>query len=297
MKTKSQFLSIALTAVCLEALLPASRGQIVGYLPVPIVAGYNFVANPFDTADNTLTSVVSPSSPPIGTAVYLWNVTNQQYDAPAIYLANGWSANFSVPPGTGFVVSSVSSWTLTFTGTLLQGTRTHLYAGSSKFSLLASDFAASETLTGPNMTFPGLDGENVFLYDRARRNFSNAFTYYTGYGWFDPGGTFGAAGPVINIAQSFFAQNLGASTTWVQTYGGFAPQPASQSGLKASIQGIHAAGSKVILSILNPEGTPYTVQYSADRSLWTILAANLTGTTWTGPVPDGPQGFYRLTNP
>ena len=133
MITKSKFFSIVLTVICLEALLPAGRCQIYGYLTIPMVGGYNFVANPFDTADNTLASVVSLSSPPVGTAVYLWDEANQQYAAPSLLTTNGWSANFSVPPGTGFVISSTSSWTLTLTGIVLEGTRTHFYAGTNKF--------------------------------------------------------------------------------------------------------------------------------------------------------------------
>lgn len=297
MKTKSHFLCIALTVIILEALLPAGRCQIYGYLTVPIIAGYNFVANPFATADNTLNSVVSPSSPPVGTAVYLWDVASQQYAAPSLFSANGWSANFSVPPATGFVISSTSSWTLTLTGIVLEGTRTHFYAGTNKFSLLASYFPTTEALTGPNMTFPGLEGENVFLYDSAKRSFSDAFTYYAGYGWFDPDGAFGTSGLVIGIAQPFFAQNPGPSTNWVQTYVNSGSQRISQSTSKASIQSVHAGGGKVILSILNSGEAAYGVQFSADSFLWTTLAANQTGTTWTGPVPGGPQGFYRLTNP
>jgi hypothetical protein len=69
------------------------------------------------------------------------------------------------------------------------------------------------------------------------------------------------------------------------------------SGSKTSIQSIHAVEGKVTLNILNPKGITFNVQFSADRSFWTTLATNQTGTTWTGPAPSTPQGFYRLTNP
>jgi hypothetical protein len=295
MRIRTYFLCTALAAVFFEAPLPTASCQVVGYATVPIAAGYNFVANPFDTGDNTLTAVVSPSYPALGTAVYLWNVTNQQYAAPSVYSANGWSTNFNVPPGTGFVISSVSSWSLTFYGNVPVGTSTTFYAGTNKFSLLASHIAISEGLAGTNMTFPGLEGENVFVYNITNRNFSDACTFYAGYGWFDPNGTFGVSGPVINIAQSFFAQNLGASTNWVQTYHDSGLM--SQFGLQAGIRSIHAAAGMVVLSILNPGGTTYSIQFSADRSSWTTLAANQTGATWTGPIPSKPQGFYRVTNP
>jgi hypothetical protein len=227
----------------------------------------------------------------------LWNVTNQQYCAPSFYSANGWSTNYIVSPGTGFVLSSTSWWTLTLSGTLPEGTRTNFYAGTNKFSLLASYFPASEALAGLDMGFPGLEGENVFLYNTTNRNFSDAFTYYIPYGWFDPSGTFGVSGPVINIAQSFFAQNLGANTTWVQFSVDSSLMTSSLSGSKTSLRSIRAAGGKVILSILNPGGATYSVQFSADRSSWTTVAKNQTGTTWAGSVPGGPQGFYRLANP
>jgi hypothetical protein len=297
MKAKSRCLLLALTAVCLAALPLASRCQVVGYQPVSIVAGYNFVANPFDTGDNTLAGVVSPSYPPLGTAVYLWNVTNQQYRAPSLYSTNGWTTNLSVPPGTGFVIYSTNGWTLTFTGNVLEGTRTNFCAGGYKFSLLASAFPVNDTLTGPTMTFPGLEGENVFLYSSGRRDFLDSFTFYGAYGWYDPAKAYGAAGPIINIGQSFVVQNPGPDMNWVQTYTLPASQAMSQSGPKASIQGIRAAGGKVILGILNPAGATYSVQFSADRSVWTTLATKQTGTPWTGPVPDKPPGFYRLTSP
>lgn len=301
MKARSQLVAITLMAVCLGALLPAGRCQEVGYFTVPILAGHNFVANPLDTADNTLASVVSPSAPPLGTAVYLWNVTNQQYAAPSLYSVNGWSTNLSVPPGTGFVISSISSWTLTLIGYVPEGTYTHFYAGANKFSLLASSLPTAETLTGPNMAFPLLESENVFLYNSARQDFSDAFTCFVGYGWFDPAGVAGVGGPVIPVAQSFFAQNLGPDTTWVQTHtasaGGSASQMASLSGPEPRIQSAHASGGKIVLSIVNPRLTAHKVQFSADRSSWSTLAANQTGTNWTGPLPKGPQGFYRLTNP
>jgi hypothetical protein len=297
MKPKWPFLSLTLTAFCLGALLPAGRCQIVGYKPMPVAAGYNFLANPFDTGDNSLTSVISPSYPPLGTAVFLWNTTNQQYDAPAVYTAHGWSPNLSVPPGIGFVISSASSWTLTFSGNILTGTRTNFYAGEHKLSLLGSCFPIGEALTGPTMAFPALDSQNVFLYDSARQDFLDPFTYFSGYGWFDPSGAFGAAGPVIGVGRSFFAQNLGPSTVWVQSYQGPALQTSEPASLKVRIQSIHADAGQVTLSILNPGGTTYSLQFSPDQCVWHTLASNQTGTTWTGPVPDGPQGFYRLATP
>ncbi len=278
-------------------MLLVAHGQILGYQPVSIVAGYNFLANPFNTGDNTLASVISPSSPPAGTAVYLWNVTTQQFAAPALYSTNGWSTNLSVPPGTGFVLSSPAAWTLTFIGLVPQGSYTSAYAGGSKFSLLASYYPASEALTGPDMLFPRLDSQNVFLYDPSRRDFADACTYYAGYGWFDPAGRFGTAGPVISIAQSFFAQNLGPDTNWVQTSTGFGAKSVGQSSSQARLQSARVSGGKVTLSILNPGGSAYHVEFSADGSLWTTLATNQTGTSWTGPVPEHPPGFYRLTKP
>jgi hypothetical protein len=297
MKTGFLFRSIALAAVGLAISLPRGLCQTVGYIPVPISTGYNFVANQFDAGNNTLTNVVSPSSPPLGTAVYLWNVTNQQFNTPSVFSTNGWSTNFNLPPPTAFVVSSPSAWTLTFNGRILQGNFTTYYAGSNKFSLLASSLPISQELAGTNMAFPRLEGENVFRYDPTKQNFSDAFTYYTGYGWFDPDGLASTNGPVINGGESFFAQNLGASVNWFQTYGGSTPSRMSVAGAGATVQSIRVAGGTVTLGILNPAGTVFSVQFSVDGNSWTTLAANQTGTTWRGPLPAGPRGYFRLANP
>ena len=295
MKTRSLFLSLVLAVVCLQAPLPQGCCQVVGYINVPISVGYNFVANQFDATDNTITNVISPSGPPVGSAVYLWSVTNQAYAPPSVLTTNGWTVNFNLPPPTGFVISSPSTWTLVFTGKILQGTFTTPYPGAAKFSLLASAIPLSQALGGTNMAFPPLEGENVFTHNPTNQAFSDAFTYYTGYGWFDPDGVVGITGPVINEARSFFAQNLGANTNWVQTLPG--PAAMGLAAPSAGIQNIRVVAGTVTLNIRNPGGTSYNVQFSPDGSSWSTVAANRTGTTWKGSLPASPQGCFRLANP
>ena len=53
----------------------------------------------------------------------------------------------------------------------------------------------------------------------------------------------------------------------------------------------------VTLSIVNPEGQPYDVQFSTDGSSWKTLARNQTGTSWAGPCPGGTQGCFQVVRP
>src|SRR5688572_22876101 len=72
--------------------------NVVGYVNVVLTNGYAFVANPLNaTYGNSIANVIP--SPPDGTRVWLWNVTNQAFDAPAKYVDTntGWTLNLSLP--------------------------------------------------------------------------------------------------------------------------------------------------------------------------------------------------------
>jgi hypothetical protein len=310
MKTNSLFLTVVFAAALLGVSVPQGHSQIGGYYNAAITNGYNFLANPFDATDNNITNVISAfPAPPDGTAVYLWNIANQSFDPPAVfYSTNGWSRNFNVPPGLGFVLSSTSAWTLTFVGTILQGFQTNFVAGTNGFCLLGSHFPVSGNFADATMTnFPAVDGANVYLFRPESQSYSNAYTYFgistnRIYGWFDPDGVvLGTNGPTIAIAQGFFLQDPGPPTNWVQNYTASSTQPqslAARSGPSGvSLRRVGIIGGKLTLQVNNPTGNSYSVWSSADGRSWTSLASGQTGLTWTGPPPLGRQGFYKVTSP
>ena len=277
---------------------------VVGYVNVILTNGYNFVANPFDSGTNDLGTAV-PTAPD-GTRAYVWDVTNQVFLPPSTYsnALGGWNRDYSVPTGKGFVILANAPFTNTCVGNVLQGHMTNFVAGSNKFSLLASMIPAGGPLGGawPYLGFPGSDGEDCLLFDTTNQTYLDAWTYFSGYGWFNSAGATRTNGPLLNVAQSFFVQNPGPDAIWgglfhVQVVQAQMNLVTASSSTAPEISRIRVRDRNVTLDVLNPSGGPYNVQFSTDVVTWTTLARNQTGPAWTGKCPAGAQGYYQVVQP
>jgi len=287
-------------SLAVVGLAQPAHANIVGFANVTLTNAYNFIANPFDTSPNSITNVLGTNAPD-GSMVFLWDVTNQVFTLPSTYhaLTKSWDRNYFLSPGRGFVMLSTANKTLTFVGNVLQGNLTNFVAGTNKFSLLASMVPVSDTLS--NLFFPGTDGDNVYVFKTASQSYSDAFTYFAGFGWFDPNGAITTNGPVINIAQSFFVQNPGPGTNWIRNFVVQAAQLQSAALVANSsspeIQSLSLSAGLATLHVLNPSGSSYNVEFSTDGVAWTTVATNQTATTWSAPCPGGGRGYYRLSTP
>jgi hypothetical protein len=307
MKTKHFFLAVALTLAGFAVSPPPARA-VVGYVNAPLTNGYNFLANPLNVPpDNLISNVLS--SVPLGTIALSWNVTNQVFEPvgvfdrliegqPGVWLTLDYSdysaAHF--PPGLGFVLYVPQQWTNTFVGEVMQGALTTPVPGNNKLALLASKIPVPGELSSV-LLFPSIDGGDAFTFVVASQAYSVASTYYADSScWYDPGGGVSTNGPNINVAQCFFTRHPGPDTNWVRN---FTVQKAAdtQAGASPEIGSLVIRDGAVTLKVLNPLGTQYNVQFSQDRMNWTTLATNQSGKVWTGPVPDGPQGYFQLVDP
>lgn len=302
MKTKSAFLTLVLATVLL-ASLPEPAYAPVGYYNVTLTSGYNFVANQLDAPPNRITNVIN-GTVPSGTEVWVWNVANQSYDPPVTYWeGSGWDGDVELPVGKGFVIQAPSQWTQTFVGNVPQGSLTHFIAGGNKLSLVGSKVPLSGALASV-LQFPGIDGADVYLYRSASQQFTDAFSYFGGYGWYDPKKVADTNGPIVNVGESFFIQNPGPDTNWVRNFTVQALQgPAQQSlgtttdGTHPEIQHIGIKAGQVTLVIRNPDGGTYSVQHSPDGVTWKTVATNQTAAVWEARLPDGTRGYYQVVKP
>ncbi|MCU0786194.1 MAG: hypothetical protein MUF81_19530 [Verrucomicrobia bacterium] len=204
MKTKSAILTLVLATVLLVSL-PESAYAAVGYYNVTLTNGYNFVANQLDTPPNSITNVINAYPLlPDGTKVWVWNVTNQSYDPPVTYWeGSGWDGDVELPVGKGFVIQIPSPWTNTFVGEVLQGSLTNFIAGGNKLSLVGSKVPLGGALASV-LQFPGIDGADAYLYRSASQQFTDAFSCFGGYGWYDPQKVADTNGPIVNVGEAFF---------------------------------------------------------------------------------------------
>ncbi|MGZ5569007.1 MAG: hypothetical protein ACXWKG_18505, partial [Limisphaerales bacterium] len=255
------------TMVC--ALFCAGReaaGQFysgpVGYVQVVVSPGYNFCCNPLDYGTNTV-SALFPTAPD-SCAVYLWDVDAQRFSLPSVY-HNGWSSNYTLPLGKGFVVYTPTSFTNTFVGAVLEGQLSVPIAGNNRLSLIASMVPQSASLNV--LGLPGSDGDSVYMPVRPTQSLSDAYSYFAGYGWFDPSGVADTNGPVVPVAGCFFIQHPGPDTHWVRTF--YVNNGVQSGGTTATIQNIRLLGKTATLSVSVPSGASYSIQTSPDRISWT----------------------------
>jgi hypothetical protein len=305
MNAKSIVRVAVLTVICLVASRQHAAA-VAGVYYVTMTNGYNFVANQLNATDassstnNSLTNVVI--NPPEGTKAYQWDVTNQFFSLPATFHTNGgWNTNFDCPPGKGFVIFTDSQWSNTFVGQVPSGSLTNFVAGGNLFSLLACKIPLAGKLSA-DLGFPGTDGDDVYLFRTSPQSYTDAFTYFTNYGWFDPKGFEGIGGPGVQLGESFFVQNPGTNANWVIQFEPFFAAPSKTKALVTatnapSIRRISVRAGKTTLDIANPGGGSYNVQFSSDGSSWSTVAANQTSTVWTGAYPGGRRGYYHVVRP
>jgi hypothetical protein len=308
-RTTSRLIALALAGAWLIASDSIGRANVVGYANVPLTNGYSFVANPFNqeqgtnfTVNNSLTNVIP--NPPDGTKVYLWDVTNQVFTSPSIFSSAipGWDINMDLSPGKGFVVYSPVNWTNSFVGAVPQGRLTNFVAGTNKLSLLGSKVPIEGAISSV-LKFPEIDGANVYLFRPVNQSYTDAFTCFKGYGWFDPNGVAGTGGPALKVAEAFFVQNPGPNTNWTYNFfvqsappGSGSVAGTSDSGAARILSIAYQAGT-VTLQIVNTGGAVFDVQFSGDRKSWVTVAPNQNGTSWSGISAGAVQGYYRLSSP
>ena len=89
--------------------------NIVGYVNLRFFPGHTLFGNPLDAPTNNLLSSVIPQAP-LGTTVSLWNTPAHQFLTTSTFQTNGWSLDFSLPPGQGALLHTASPFTNTFVG-------------------------------------------------------------------------------------------------------------------------------------------------------------------------------------
>lgn len=128
MRTKILLASAAVMALGLASSnAQVYSANVVGYVQVPLVSGFNLVANPLDldgTGTNNTVQTAFGTQLPTAT---LYAMSGGTFAPAAGYSAkNGWtgatnSVNPSMNPGGGVFVSVATSATVTFVGNVHQG--------------------------------------------------------------------------------------------------------------------------------------------------------------------------------
>jgi len=233
MRTKTLLLAGAALALSLAtSQAQVYSANIVGYANVPMVTGYNMVANQFSNGANTADVVLT--SLPDGTFMETWNGTGYTisiYDTgsgsttPAL---SWYMSDYSTPtnpptlnPGLGFFLLLPSPTTNTFVGSVVPNingfTTNHLVVN---YNLVGSTVPLAAQVVDPSVNLLPPDGTFMETWN------GNGYTtsiYDTGSGsttpalsWYMSDYSTSTNPPTLKVGQGFFLL-LPSSYAWTQT--------------------------------------------------------------------------------
>lgn len=203
MRTKTILLTAALSvATVATSMADVFSVNVVGYVNKTLPPGFSIIANPLQTTNNTLNSLIPNAVP--GDQVFQFTgagYTSSTFDEFDLV----WIPNLTLDPGEGVFYrnSQATNQTATFVGEVIQGeTSNPLPAG---FSIKSSIVPQSGTLSA--LGVPGQPGDQIFKFTGA------GYTSST----FDEFDLVWIPDLVINVAEGVFVRK-NASDNWVRTF-------------------------------------------------------------------------------
>ena len=203
MKTKVLLIGAALgLAVATASADAVYSSNVVGYVNVDLVAGWNMIANPLDSGNNVLSSVIAEA--PDETAVYKF-VDGNYVIASYIEDDGGWDNDFSMKPGEGVFLYAPEAFTATFVGEVKAGF--HSVPLPAGWSLIASPTPVAGDLDEIDLTSAVEDGDTVYKFENG--NYTIAEYVEEDGGWDN----------IINVgvAEGFFLSKATASV-WTRGF-------------------------------------------------------------------------------
>jgi hypothetical protein len=219
MRTKTLLLSAAVLAAGLSASMAQSVFSVnaVGYVNVPVVQGYQIIANPLNNSNNLL-SVILPDVAD-GTTVYKFNANQTFGNASTFFLDPAappgvWFPDTTLNPGEGAFLRSPVAATLTFVGEVPQGSLSNSLPQN--YSLRSSIVPQTGGISSV-LGLAAADGDTVYFFNPANQTYANALTYF-----FDPAsppGVWFPSEPSPAVGQGFFFKNnSGTARSWTRTF-------------------------------------------------------------------------------
>jgi hypothetical protein len=157
MRTKALFLTAVLGAAGLATSFAQTvySQNVVGYINIPVQAGYNAIANQLNAQPNNNLSTILPS-PPIGDTIFKWTAGAWE----SAVFAGDWLPDMALNPGDGAFYQAAAAGQLTFVGDVPQGTglTVNLTPG---FNLISSIVPQSASLDA--MGYPANAGDTVYF--------------------------------------------------------------------------------------------------------------------------------------
>lgn len=206
MRTKALVLAAALAAGTALTTMAQTVYSInaVGYVNLAIPAGFSMIANPLNTTNNTIASLIP--NPPEDTILYKW--LGSSYAVASFSFGEWDNPNITLNPGEGCFIKPPTAFTNTFVGEVVQspnGTTPLTNSYPAGFSMRASIVPQAGTAVELNLVVP--EDTFVYKYNNANGNF-DVFSY--SFGEWD-------TMPSFKVGEAFWLRSPSAGQ-WTRTF-------------------------------------------------------------------------------
>ncbi len=181
--------------------------NVVGYVNLDLVAGWNLVANPLDAGVNTLNALLQ--GVPDGSTVMKF--ASGAFTAASTYdeLTEEWEIDYSINPGEGFFINLPEPFTATFVGEVKAGN--HSVALPAGWSMVASPTPVAGTLEQIGLgTQVVEDADTLMAWNPTTQNYNaaNSFDELVEAWEFEQ---------TVGVGEAFFIKKQSPST-WTRTF-------------------------------------------------------------------------------
>lgn len=208
MKTKVLLVGAALAVTAVTASADTIySSNVVGYVNLDLVPGWNMVANPLDAGVNTLDAILQ--GVPDGTQVFKF--ANGAWAAGSTYdeLFETWEIDYTINPGEGFFINVPKACTVTFVGEVKAGA--HSVTLPAGWSMAASPTPVAGTLADIGLVAPAVeDGDGVFAWNPAKQSYFAGNSYDELFETWEFDQT-------VAVGEAFLI-NKASATTWARTF-------------------------------------------------------------------------------
>jgi hypothetical protein len=232
MRTKTAILAAALTALGSAAVMAQTNVyslNAVGYINVTLQPGYNMVANQLSSGTNTIGNILNDATGQYDhLAISKWNgsgFTSDTANSATSPFANNWlnGGTITMNPGEAAWLkwTNTAPVTITFVGTVPQGTLTTTLTGPNAFNMVSSQVPQAGDLA-TDLGFTNFNqGDTIYVFNPTNQKYTT-YNYNTNTGNSGFGGNFtGNTGdPVLQVGQGFWYKTSATAptTAWTRTF-------------------------------------------------------------------------------